>query len=248
MFDKKSYIDFLHYIKNYGYEFSRYEDITKDNKKQVIIRHDIDNSISYALNMAKIEKRSLMSSCCGGGGSTTYFLMLRSPFYNLFSRANNDAVREIIDLGHNIGLHYDEGYYADNLNLKELVNREINFIESNFQIKVNCVSFHQPSQKIINNEVKIDQINTYDKNFFKDIKYLSDSNMSFREDPFKIISEKKYNKIQILIHPIWWMAKGNSTEEKFIDAIKHNFNLEQRQILTTERAYGDAKSIILKPM
>ena len=47
----------------------------------------------------------------------------------------------------------------------------------------------------------------------------------------------------LLIHPIWWMACGNDTEEKFISAIKCNFEQEQEQVVNTERAYGNRKDI-----
>ena len=74
--------------------------------------------------MAKIEHKF--------GVKATYFFMLRSPFYNIFTRANNEAVKEIIKLGHNIGLHYDEGYAAKDERLQELIDEEIKMLEINF--------------------------------------------------------------------------------------------------------------------
>ena len=119
-------------------------------------------------------------------------------------------------------------------------------LENNFDIKINAVSFHQPSQKIIDNEIKIKQINTYDKEFFKDIKYLSDSNMIFKEVLIDIIKSQEFSKIQLLVHPIWWVADGETTEQKWINSIKKNFELEQKQVLLTERAYGNKKVMILE--
>ncbi|WP_223230276.1 hypothetical protein, partial [Campylobacter concisus] len=185
--------------------------------------------------MAKLEHKL--------GVNSTFFFMVRSPFYNLFSRANDNIVRQIIDMGHCIGLHYDEGYYSKNISLQELVDSEILMLEKNFDTRINVVSFHQPSKKIIDNSIGIKQINTYDKSYFRDIKYVSDSNMIFKDDIIDIITCGVYPKIQVLIHPIWWMACGNDTEEKFISAIKCNFEQEQEQIVNTERAYGNRKDI-----
>lgn len=231
----KNYFKFLENCLEYNYKFSRFQDIKNNEDLNIIIRHDIDFSPKLALEMAKIENSLSIKS--------TYFFMIRSPFYNLFSRANNEIVKEIISLGHEIGLHYDEGYYSKDIDLQYLIDNEINILENNFDIKVNAVSFHQPSKKVIDNEIKIKQINTYDKLFFRDIKYLSDSNMNFKENPLEVIQQKEFSKIQLLIHPMWWMIEGNNTEEKFINTIKLNFELEQRQILETERAYGIKKNL-----
>lgn len=231
-----TYEQLLRLILDLEYEFLPYGNNHADN--MVLLRHDIDVSPFLALKMAKMENRLNIKS--------TYFFMLRSPFYNLFSRSNNEIVKEIISMGHEIGLHYDEGYYPENRNLQALIDNEIKIFESSFDIKINAISFHQPSLKIIDNELKINQINTYDKSFFRDIKYISDSNMDFKENPIEILQSKKFSKIQLLIHPIWWMIDGNTTEEKFTNAIKLNFELEQKQILKTERAYGGHKKLILE--
>jgi len=232
LFDCKFYRMLLDKFKEYGFSFN-YFDNFKD--KSCILRHDIDVSPKLALEMAKLEHKL--------GVNSTFFFMVRSPFYNLFSRANDNIVRQIIDMGHCIGLHYDEGYYSKNISLQELVDSEILMLEKNFDTRINVVSFHQPSKKIIDNSIGIKQINTYDKSYFRDIKYVSDSNMIFKDDIIDIITSGVYPKIQVLIHPIWWMACGNDTEEKFISAIKCNFEQEQEQVVNTERAYGNRKDI-----
>jgi hypothetical protein len=221
-----------------NYTYVNFLSIHKRQEPNVVLRHDIDFSPYLALEMAKIESNL--------GIKATYFFMLRSPFYNLFSRANNEVVKEIIALGHEIGLHYDEGYYPKSSNLQTLIDEEIRVLENNFGITIDAVSFHQPSQQVIDNKISIKQINTYDRLFFKDIKYISDSNMIFKEDPIILIQQGKFQKIQLLIHPIWWTASGETPEEKFISTIKLNFEHEQQQIITTERAYGAKKTIKLE--
>jgi hypothetical protein len=221
--------------KDSNYDFVDFCQINQTTKKSIVIRHDIDFSPMLALKMAKTEHEM--------GVKSTYFFMPRSPFYNLFTRTNNEVVKEVLELGHNIGLHYDEGYAAREGSLQELIDKEIKMLENNFDIKIAVVSFHQPSERIISNEISISQINTYDNKYFKDIKYLSDSNMNFKEDPISIITSSMFEKIQLLIHPMWWMIKGKSTKEKFANTIKLNFEIEQKQILSTERSYGEGKKI-----
>jgi hypothetical protein len=130
--------------------------------------------------------------------------------------------------------------------LKMQLNEEIDILEKNFNCSIKVVSFHQPTNIILSGRLKITQINTYEKKFFKDIKYISDSNMIFKENPIEVIESQKFPKIQLLIHPIWWMAEGFTTEEKWMNAIKKNFELEQKQALLTEAAYGKKKVIFFK--
>lgn len=159
-------------ISKEKYNFVKFNDVCTNSI--ILLRHDVDVSPKLALEMAKLEHKL--------GVNSTFFFMVRSPFYNLFSRTNDNIVRQIIDMGHCIGLHYDEGYYSKNISLQELVDSEILMLEKNFDTRINVVSFHQPSKKIIDNSIGIKQINTYDKSYFRDIKYVSDSNMIFKDD------------------------------------------------------------------
>ena len=77
-------------------------------------------------------------------------------------------------------------------------------------------------------------INAYDKVFFDgEIKYVSDSRRHWREDVDSIITNKTYDKIQMLVHPFWYyenevsatdalkMIIGESVSDRFM-AIKDN--------------------------
>jgi hypothetical protein len=223
-----------------GYEFEVFKNIL-DQKKAIYLRHDIDVDLGYALEMAKIESQK--------GIKSTYFMMLRSPVYNLLSRENTELLHKIINLGHEIGLHYDEGFYHGNETLNALISKEVEILESFFKIKVSTISFHQPSKKIIDNKVDLEGFyNTYDKEDMSGIFYLSDSNMAFKTDPIELIKSKVHDKIQILIHPIWWGRdkKYSSTEEIWEQGIISAFERMQRQLLETERAYGNKREFKIK--
>ena len=70
---------------------------------QLLWRHDIDFSIGNALVLAEIEAENNIQS--------TYFLLLHSPFYNLMDSRHLSIIKQIIALGHDIGLHFDPGFY-----------------------------------------------------------------------------------------------------------------------------------------
>lgn len=73
-------------------------------------------------------------------------------------------------------------------------------------IKVDTVSMHRPSEKILSGNIEFkDLINTYSQTYFKDMKYLSDSRRNWRENVSEIIEEETYQRLHILTHPLWYV-------------------------------------------
>jgi hypothetical protein len=231
MLNKNTYKSFLEALQDENYTF-----VFFDNRysfdKVILLRHDIDVDLEAALQLAKIENELNIVS--------TYFIMLRSPMYNLFSRANINIVKEIISLGHKLALHYD-AFNAVGSTLQQDVDLEIDILNKVFNVDISTVSFHQPCTDIINNNFKIRQINTYD---MKDIFYISDSNANDRVLNTKLLFQ--YEKIQILVHPMWWiMDDFVSTEKSWDNSIMNNFYREEKQLLLTERAYGEKRCLTI---
>lgn len=207
-------------------------------EKTCILRHDIDADLDAALQLAVIEN-SL-------GIKSTYFLMFRSPVYNLLSRSNFSMANKILALGHKIGLHYDANYLFNPDDIESKVKTELSSLNQLFNINSNVVSFHQPDNFILENEIIFsDIINTYDKSQFKDVVYFSDSNKKWKIDhPLNIFNSTSYNNVQLLIHPMWWAWPVNySTREIWIKTLKKNFYNNLKQIVETEGAFGDSVTI-----
>ncbi|WP_299455597.1 hypothetical protein [uncultured Microscilla sp.] len=240
-FTLSTYSKTLETALNSGYEFTSFDDHKNEKSLVCLLRHDIDVDLEAAFEMAKVEAKL--------GIKSTYFLMLRSPVYNLFSRHNQVFVQKIIDMGHFIGLHYDEGFQGgDHLDLENWIDFEAKVIEQNFNVKIEVVSFHQPSHRILNNEIKLSNfINTYDKEQLAHFHYISDSNKVWKEQhPLNIFKEKTYSKLHLLIHPMWWFTPQDlSTEIIWDNSIRRNLQNAQLQILNTERAYGQARDFII---
>lgn len=234
-FTYDGYTSLLQTAMRYDFNFLGFQDIINaPSGKFCLLRHDVDADLEVAVKMAEIEASM--------GVKSTFFLMLRSPVYNLFGRNNHRFVERIITLGHFIGLHYDEGFYPGNKkSLEELVDVEANIIEGMFNCRINAVSFHQPGERIIANEVSLHRlISTYDKKKLEGITYLSDSNMIWKGgDPWTFFSNPSSAKLQLLIHPMWWVGNGKqNTEELWDKAILANSMRSFDQIIQTERAFG----------
>lgn len=198
-----NYFVFLKRLKRrYNFKFFN-EKIFK--YKDIILRHDVDYHIDYALELAEIEKKLNIKS--------TYFFLLRSDFYNLFSFESTNKINIIKKLGHKISLHFDDAIY--NKNLKINFFREIKFFEKMMNVKIDIISFHRPLKKYIQSNKSVFGIShTYQNKFMKKIKYFSDSRNKFSYgNPLSTLEYKKNISMQILIHPIWWVSKFNQNSK-----------------------------------
>ena len=74
--------------------FKNTENILKQNRRILIIRHDVDRLPENALKTAEIEHSLNISS-------SYYFRMMKKSF-------NPDIIRSITDLDHEIGYHYED--------------------------------------------------------------------------------------------------------------------------------------------
>lgn len=128
-FTLKHYQDIFKKMKESNYTFIDYQDYENFKGKYVILRHDIDLSLEKALEMAKIESLE--------GISGTYFFMLTSEFYNLLSSHARKIVKEISNLGHQIGLHFDPTVYRYSTKdeLETVIQQEVQVLSSIIQKK-----------------------------------------------------------------------------------------------------------------
>ena len=101
-FTLDAYREILETALECGYRFIRFDELSKRDEYQIILRHDIDYSPSRALNMALIEKEM--------GISSIYFLLLHAETYSFFNPKRTEIFRKILQFGHEIGLHFDVPY------------------------------------------------------------------------------------------------------------------------------------------
>ena len=241
-FSKTGYQTLLETALDAGYRFIPFDNtLHLKQGRCCLLRHDVDVDLGAALEIAKVE--SVL------GIRSTFFLMLRSPLYNLIGRANSRIVQEIIQLGHWIGLHYDDGFCLDKqYSLDEWICLESRILENMFGVEIKAVSFHQPSQAILSGKIKLNNyVNTYNKKELDGFYYVSDSNKVWKvESPYNIFQKELYSKVHLLIHPLWWIGDYNlPTEDVWEQMIVSNFYRSQKQLLETERAYGPAREITI---
>jgi len=179
-----------HYFKTlYDYIDAGYV-IIPDAKvrRHIHLRHDVDLSLSYALELAKEEQKRDISS--------TFYIMLHSTLYNANAPDSIEQIREIHNLGHKIGLHIDTRCHLENdfQTLSLIVGERVGDWRRHL---VNVTpEFIVPEPRP------------------KNYKYLSDSAMNFREGCF-CQHIGKWDKIELLLHPEWWIVSPEGKRNKW---------------------------------
>jgi hypothetical protein len=220
-FTYESYEFFLETLAR-DYEFIPFSRAKYSNEKlerKVLLRHDIDQSLEKAENMAKIEAKL--------GITSTYFLFLKSPFYNIFSHEDEKRIRKIIEYNHCIGLHFDYSKSSRRTiaQIPYQIRQEAEFLQNYFEIKVDAISFHRPFNIKFFNKMELSSYpNAYEKVFVENFKYFSDSRGCWRYGhPFESIEYAEKRNLHILVHPIWWNESELSPIET-LDKFKQMYN------------------------
>jgi peptidoglycan/xylan/chitin deacetylase (PgdA/CDA1 family) len=175
----------------------------------------VDFDIKPAYDLAMIENEFNVSS--------TFFIMTTSFTYNPMHSCNRKMLKEMSDLGFEIGLHFDPWVYGD-MNDEELFNKlnmEAEILSSITGKKVKSLSLHNPS---MHGEYPLfkEYKNAYDPRIFSPEKYISDSIMVFRHDIYEFLKKSKDSTIQVLLHPLHYSENEKIYPEIFCDFI-HRF-------------------------
>src|SRR3989442_5762853 len=135
-----------------------------DGSKSIIIRQDVDFDLKAAYDLSLIEKKI--------GVSSTFYVMTSSFTYNPMSRENRKIIKEINDMGFEIGLHFDPSIYGqlEENDLQQKVDHESKILSSITKTEVRSLSIHNPS---VHGRYPIFEkyLNAYDDKIFSNGRY-----------------------------------------------------------------------------
>ena len=170
-----------------------------ERERFVLMRHDVEFSLDDALTIARADHDA--------GVRSSFFLQLGSD-YNIFENDSVPLVREILDLGHDIGLHYDvEQLEMSSAEPADLARRMIDLIETFWSTRVWAVSPHMPMRSGRRLEIP-GVVDAYDPLYFTEIKYVSDSTQVWREGVVTRLLDD-HARIQLLTHEYYWSHEGH---------------------------------------
>lgn len=172
----------------------------------ILLRHDVDLSLEYACDMAKAEYET--------GVRSTYFILPFNDYYNPLSPAGRRQVRTLVDLGHEIGLHWDSSLYPNDPDeLERSFRRDLALLEDLVDGPIVSASQHVPIDSPFIDVEKFIQYEAYSDEISSRFAYVSDSSLQWRQHtPLDLIG--RGIDFQFLAHPVWWFAPGNTMREK----------------------------------
>ena len=186
-----------------------------ESKGAALWRHDIDFSPQRAHALARMESDR--------GVIATYYVQPSARFYSIFEPEVSAILRDIIGMGHEIGLHFDPSVYPEGeLSPRLLVEKALLSDIAGSEVK--SFSLHNPT--------------TYDASHFSDISiagmvnatcpiirerftYCSDSNGIWRFTPLKeVLEDPAVTSVYILTHPVWWTVDTMMPRDKIKRSIE----------------------------
>jgi len=197
------------------YSFVSYSQAKLDSRF-LLWRHDVDMSIHAAEKLAQIEADE--------GVAATYFLLVHSHYYNLFEREIRERVRNILTLGHSIGLHFEAEFHgvSSEASLDAALRLERRWLTDLFGVGIDAFSFHDPNSFTLSCRAYryADMINCYAEPFQTNIGYCSDSNGYWRHRRLEdVLTAATDERLQVLTHPEWWLDNAMSPRRRVHHAI-----------------------------
>jgi hypothetical protein len=216
------YRSFLELLLDEGYRFRSFG--RQPTPGDVFLRHDVDLSLNDASVIARLEADL--------GIQSTYCIWLASPLYNALEREHRKSIREIRDLGHEIGLQFDTRACVRTAEptqseIEEHVTHERLVLEGIVPELSSAVSFHRPPSWVIGKDFDGFQ-NTFADPYFSETTYISDSNQRWRDKPPEL--EDRAKPYQILTHPGLWGDQDAAFDRRIERSVLNSCQTVNRRV------------------
>ncbi|MBZ0154099.1 MAG: hypothetical protein K8J09_21450 [Planctomycetes bacterium] len=170
----------------------------------LLIRHDVDITPWSALRMAELE-HSL-------GVHTTYYYRFHAPFYNLMAEDVIDSVRAVARMGHEVGLHYEPGFFlARDMDPVQGTRNDIRTFEDLVGFRTHSIAQHQPAQGPVLADISDEHPCAYQPALVRGMPYFGDSGFHWREGC--VCTKFHHRQVHTLIHPHSWVHDGRPWQD-----------------------------------
>lgn len=193
------------------YRFLRFAESSTEGEV-ALWRHDIDFSPQRGLALARIEAAS--------GVPATYFVQVSSRYYSIFEPEIAAILRQIVSLGHDIGLHFDAEVCAHQSvpDYDRRIAFEARVLEEVAETSVAAFSLHNPTTLVgasLNEPFRAGLVNGSCSDLRAIFSYCSDSNGLWRFRTLaEMIAEPSVGRLYALTHPEWWQAKPMAPRQR----------------------------------
>ena len=170
-------------------------------RPKFIIRHDIHHSLRKGLKLAQIEKEYSIRA--------SFMINILSPHYNLKEKENLSMIKEIIDLGHEIGVYIHRNSLdfisPDKINLKEKeIITQCMHLETITKKRIHSISFPKEYANIPENSFFISQKVSASSKTMMDGALLDKRDFKNQKGILSKIKNPNKKILQVLIQPELW--------------------------------------------
>jgi hypothetical protein len=196
-----------------GYGIAPFSLPPSNTERRIYLRHDVDYSLEMALRLAEVNAEL--------GIQGTFCVLLRSQIYNLLSDRSLSTLEKMAALGQNLGLHGSVSpTLPDDGAVESRIRADFECVRYNCSFVSPVCSWHNPTPEVLERYLTSPRIgglvNAYSASFVREIPYYSDSNMRHSvEDFMRLVGEGGSACMQLLLHPLNWVAGGQSMRDVF---------------------------------
>jgi len=217
-----------------GYVSRAVEEIAEapHDERTLFLRHDVDVHITGIDRIGRIEAEL--------GAVATYYVPLTLPF-NPFYPDNAAILRELVGMGHRLGLHYDLATYPDGQSAaRKRLDREAAALGEISGVLPRTICMHNPSLQGEDRFRGVDgYVHPHDPRYADGLLYVSDSCRAWRdEELLRCLGENPPPRLLLNTHPELWLGMVKEERERFLEGTLLESTLEQSRtyVLQTVRS------------
>jgi hypothetical protein len=212
-----SYKLLLEELRGAGYDFNLVKHMPLwDGKQTAYLRHDID------FHLIGLEKFAILEAEMGI--SSTFFVLL-SEHYNILHPTNRRVLNTLIQLGHDVGLHYDLTTYPTNQDeANNHLEWEANLLSEVIGRPVCAITTHQPFRDLpdpFRSHYRF--IHSHDPRNAQSLTYISESARAWRDENILLcFSSNPPKRLLLTTHLEFWMGAENQQREIYADRMMYD--------------------------
>ncbi|MCF8396285.1 MAG: hypothetical protein K9G58_10635 [Bacteroidales bacterium] len=217
-FTFKKYTNLINAIKENNIKVYKVKDwINESPRSGIVIRHDVDRLPGNALQMAMLENEH--------GIHTTYYFRIMKHVFKPY------IIKQIEDLGHEIGYHYEDLSLAkgDISKSKSLFQQHLNWFNE-IEIDVSTVAMHgRPISRFDNRDIWENfNLSDFDLNGeafisidYRDIIYFTDTGRSWADKSINLRDKVKSEKSSSVVNTLQLIKYLNKNSQNKYFLVVH---------------------------